>query len=70
MKSSCNETYNCLNKLCVWENVGENVDWGYLTKNNGNCSTCIDMCDNGINSLARSCNSSVDAFTGKKNSSE
>ena len=31
---------------------------------------CMDMRDNGIDSLARSCNGAVDAFAGKENGAE
>ena len=55
LSSSSNKTYDCINKTCTWENDCENIDWGYLSKNDGNCSACIDMCDKDLFCQAVEC---------------
>ena len=45
LHSNTNETYKCKNTACHWETDGENIDWGYLDKANGNCDSCINLCD-------------------------
>ena len=55
LSSSANVTYICERKTCTWYSEGEEIDWGYFTKKDGNCSSCIDMCDNHLGCQAVEC---------------
>ena len=45
LHSNTNETYKCTNTVCKWEDDRKNIDWGYLTNSTGNCTFCINLCD-------------------------
>jgi len=51
-------TYDCksgVGSACQWTNYTENVDWGYYSKVNGDCSWCQSQCSNDLNCWAVEC---------------
>ena len=45
LNSNANVAYKCTNTACPWESAGKNIDWGSFDETNGNCESCIDLCD-------------------------
>jgi len=53
-----NDFYKCetgWGTACDWEKYTRNVDWGYYSRNNGNCSWCQTQCTNDPNCWAIEC---------------
>ena len=49
------KTYKCFYKACSWETSVRNIDWGYYSTENGNCSLCMDTCDKNLSCEAVEC---------------
>ena len=49
--------YTCYNgQACVIDKSKENIDWGYYSKENGNCEECRAQCDGDSNCDGYDCN--------------
>ena len=46
LHSNTNEKYKCTNTVCKWDKHREDVDWGHFAKSTGNCTACVNFCDN------------------------
>ena len=49
------KTYQCFDKTCFWDMDAENIDWGYYSTTNGNCSLFMDTCSKNSDCEAVEC---------------
>ena len=47
--------YKCEHKACSWSEYTEDVDWGFYSKENNDCTWCQTQCSNGPNCGAVEC---------------
>ena len=39
------DSYKCSMRGCNWDTSIKDIDWGYYSTTNGNCSLCMKICD-------------------------
>ena len=49
------EMYQCFDNGCTWDMDAKNIDWGYYSTANGNCSFCVETCGKNVDCEAVEC---------------
>ena len=51
--------YKCSDRHCYWNKYKKNIDWGYYSASNGNCSFCKNECSKDSDCGAVECGGNI-----------